>query len=81
LLQQIAGDKGATPAQIALAWVLPQKPWFVPIPGTTKLHRLEENLGALEVELTSGDLQRIEAAAAQIQGERVPEQVKSLFGR
>ncbi|WP_116200179.1 aldo/keto reductase [Amycolatopsis circi] len=81
LLQQIAGDKGATPAQIALAWVLAQKPWFVPIPGTTKLHRLEENLGALDVELTSGDLQRIEAAAASIHGERVPEGFKSLFGR
>ncbi len=83
LLQQIADDKGATPAQIALAWVLAQKPWFVPIPGTTKLHRLEENLGALDVELTFGDLQRIEAAAAQIQiqGERVPERLKSLFGR
>ncbi|MFD5391527.1 aldo/keto reductase [Streptomyces sp. NPDC127074] len=83
LLQQIADDKGATPAQIALAWVLAQKPWFVPIPGTTKLHRLEENLGALDVELTFGDLQRIEAAAAQIriQGERVPERLNSLFGR
>jgi aryl-alcohol dehydrogenase-like predicted oxidoreductase len=83
LLQQIADDKGATPAQIALAWVLAQKPWFVPIPGTTKLHRLEENLGALDVELTPGDLQRIEETAAQIQiqGGRVPEQLKSLFGR
>jgi len=83
LLQQIADDKGATPAQIALAWVLAQKPWFVPIPGTTKLHRLEENLGALDVELTTGDLQRIEETAAQIQiqGGRVPEQLKSLFGR
>ncbi|WP_275294690.1 aldo/keto reductase [Amycolatopsis sp. La24] len=83
LLQQIAGDKKATPAQIALAWVLAQKPWFVPIPGTTKLHRLEENLGALDVELTPGDLQHIEEAAAQIpiRGERVPEQLKSLFGR
>ncbi|GAA1031357.1 MULTISPECIES: aldo/keto reductase [Amycolatopsis] len=81
LLRQIAGDKGATPAQIALAWVLAQKPWFVPIPGTTKPHRLEENLGALDVELTPSDLQRIEAAAANIQGERVPEGFKSLFGR
>ncbi|MER8156442.1 aldo/keto reductase [Streptomyces sp. NPDC094472] len=83
LLQQIADDKGATPAQIALAWVLAQKPWFVPIPGTTKLHRLEENLGALDVELTPGDLQCIEETAAQIhiQGGRVPEQLKSLFGR
>ena len=81
LLQQIADDKGATPAQIALAWVLAQKPWFVPIPGTTKLHRLEENLGALDVELTLDDLQRIEAAANHIQGERVPERLQSLFGR
>ena len=81
LLRQIAGDKGATPAQLALAWVLAQQPWFVPIPGTTKLHRLEENLGALDVELTPGDLQRIEEAANDIQGERVPEGLKSLFGR
>ncbi|TVT27467.1 aldo/keto reductase [Amycolatopsis rhizosphaerae] len=83
LLRQIADDKGATPAQIALAWVLAQKPWFVPIPGTTKLHRLEENLGALDIELTPGDLQRIEETAARIhiQGGRVPEQLKSLFGR
>ncbi|MER5557591.1 aldo/keto reductase [Streptomyces sp. NPDC002506] len=83
LLQRIADDKGATPAQIALAWVLAQKPWFVPIPGTTKPHRLEENLGALDVELTAGDLLRIEEAAAdiRIQGERVPEQLRSRFGR
>lgn len=83
LLQQIGDDKKATPAQIALAWVLAQKPWFVPIPGTTKLHRLEENLGALDVELTPGDLQRIEEAAARIpiHGERVPQQFKSMFGR
>ena len=81
LMQQIAGDKGTTPAQIALAWVLAQKPWFVPIPGTTKLHRLEENIGALDVELTSDDVQRIEAAAAKVQGARVPEQFKSMLGR
>ncbi|GAA1195535.1 aldo/keto reductase [Pseudonocardia alaniniphila] len=81
LLRQIADDKGSTPAQIALAWVLAQQSWFVPIPGTTKIHRLEENVGALDVELTSGDLQRIDAAANQVQGERVPEQLKSLFGR
>ncbi|MFT3765435.1 MAG: aldo/keto reductase [Minicystis sp.] len=83
LLQQIADDKRATPAQIALAWVLAQKPWFVPIPGTTKLHRLEENLGALDVELTSGDLQRIEEASAEIriQGARVPERLQAQFGR
>ena len=83
LLQQIADDKQATPAQIALAWVLAQKPWFVPIPGTTKLHRLEENLGALDVELTRGDLQRIEDASAKIriQGARVPERLQGQFGR
>ncbi|UKD58622.1 aldo/keto reductase [Amycolatopsis sp. FU40] len=81
LLKQIAGDKGATPAQFALAWVLARKPRFVPIPGTTKLHRLEERLGALDVELTPGDLQRIEEAANDIQGERVPEGLKALFGR
>ncbi|AKV00083.1 Aldo-keto reductase [Labilithrix luteola] len=83
LLQRIANDKGATPAQIALAWVLAQKPWFVPIPGTTKLERLKENLAALDVELTSADLQRIEEAAAQIriQGARVPAQLQSGLGR
>lgn len=83
LLQQTADDKGATPAQIALAWVLAQKPWVVPIPGTTKLHRLEENLGALDIELTTGDLHRIEEAAAniRIQGARVPEELQSRFDR
>ena len=71
------------PAQIALAWVLAQKPWFVPIPGTTKLHRLEENRGAVDLDLTCGDLQRIEKAAAQIQiqGKRFPEQLQTLLGR
>ncbi len=83
LLQQIADDRRATPAQIALAWVLAQRPWFVPIPGTTKLHRLEENLGALDVGLTPGDLQRIEEASAsiRIEGARVPEQLRAQFGR
>ncbi|MEU6125243.1 aldo/keto reductase [Streptomyces sp. NPDC047123] len=83
LLRQIADDKGATPAQIALAWLLAQKPWCVPIPGTTKPHRLEENLGALDVELTTGDLHRTEEAAAdiRIQGDRLPEQWQSRFGR
>jgi aryl-alcohol dehydrogenase-like predicted oxidoreductase len=82
-LQQVADDKGATLAQIALAWVLAQKPWFVPIPGTTKLARLDENLAALDVELTSGELKRIEDAAAQIQiqGARFPAQLQSHFGR
>ncbi|MFB7719990.1 aldo/keto reductase [Nocardia sp. NPDC056100] len=81
LLRQIADDRAATPAQIALAWVLARRPWFVPIPGTTKAHRLDENLGALDIELTSGDLGRIEAAANDIHGERVPERLKSMFGR
>ena len=74
LLKRIAAAKHATPAQIALAWLLSQKPWIVPIPGTTKLHRLEENLGAAAVELTAGDLARIEDAAARIvvQGDRLP---------
>src|SRR5512138_1434430 len=66
LLSNIAGRKKATPAQIALAWLLAQKPWIVPIPGTTKLHRLDENIGAVDVELTPGDLQEIESAASKI---------------
>lgn len=75
LLKRIAEEKKETPAQIALAWLLAQKPWIVPIPGTTKLHRLEENIGAAEVELTTRDLAEIERAAAEIQieGERYPE--------
>jgi aryl-alcohol dehydrogenase-like predicted oxidoreductase len=74
LIGAIAAAKGATPAQIALAWLLAQRPWIVPIPGTTKLHRLEENLGAAEVELTQGDLARIDQALAtvEVQGERYP---------
>ena len=77
LLKRIAERKHATPAQIALAWLLAQKPWIVPIPGTTKLHRLEENLGAVNVHLTPDDLNEIENAAAQIKvhGARLPEQV------
>jgi aryl-alcohol dehydrogenase-like predicted oxidoreductase len=67
LLTRIAAEKKATPAQIALAWLLAQQPWIVPIPGTTRLHRLEENLGAVDVELTATDLREIERAAAQIQ--------------
>ena len=66
LLKRIAGEKKATPAQIALAWLLAQKPWIVPIPGTTKLHRLEENLAAADVELTASDLAEIARAAAAI---------------
>lgn len=83
LLHQIAASKQATPAQIALAWLLAQKPWIVPIPGTTKLHRLEENLGAVNIELTSDNLHEIEAAAAkiQIQGARLPEAALKLSGR
>ncbi|HUD93294.1 aldo/keto reductase [Sphingobium sp.] len=83
LLTRIARDKGATPAQIALAWLLAQKPWIVPIPGTTKLHRLEENLAAADVELTRDDLAGIEAAAAAIaiQGERYPAPLMATIGR
>jgi aryl-alcohol dehydrogenase-like predicted oxidoreductase len=66
LVKAIAARKGATPAQVALAWLLAQKPWIVPIPGTTKLHRLEENLGGADVQLTADDLREIEQAAARI---------------
>jgi aryl-alcohol dehydrogenase-like predicted oxidoreductase len=83
LLGEIAKRKNATPAQIALAWLLAQKPWIVPIPGTTKLKRLEENLGAVEIELTRDDLREIESAASQIevQGARYPEHLEQLTGR
>lgn len=83
LLSRIAGQKNATAAQVALAWLLARKPWIVPIPGTTKLHRLEENLGAAEVELTADDLSEIERAAAEIkvEGERYPEQLMKTIGR
>ncbi len=83
LLGDIARRKKATPAQIALAWLLAQKPWIVPIPGTTKLHRLEENLGATSVELTSDDLREIDSASSQIpvQGARYPEHLQKLVGR
>jgi aryl-alcohol dehydrogenase-like predicted oxidoreductase len=76
----MAGRKKATPAQIALAWLLAQKPWIVPIPGTTKLHRLEENLGAAEIELTKDDLSEIEVAASRItiEGARYPEHLERL---
>ena len=82
LLTRIGNEKGATPAQIALAWLLAQKPWIVPIPGTTKLHRLEENIGAVNVELTADDLRAIDEAAAkiQIQGERYPEALEKMTG-
>lgn len=83
LLGIIAERKKATPAQIALAWLLAQKPWIVPIPGTTKLHRLDENIGAVSLELTSDDLREIDNAAAQItvQGARYPEKLEQLTGR
>lgn len=83
LLKRIAERKHATPAQMALAWLLAQKPWIVPIPGTTKLHRLEENLGAANVELTPDDLCEIEDAASKItiQGARLPEAVLKLSER
>jgi aryl-alcohol dehydrogenase-like predicted oxidoreductase len=83
LLQKIAERKKATPAQIALAWLLAQKPWIVPIPGTTKLHRLEENLGAAAVELTPDDLREIETASSKIkvEGARYPEAIERMTGR
>ena len=83
LLAAIAGRKNVTPAQLALAWLLAQKPWIVPIPGTTKLHRLEENLGAASVELSADDLREIANAAAKIevQGARYPDHLQRLVGR
>src|SRR2546430_2498667 len=83
LLAKIAERKKATPAQIALAWLLAQKPWIVPIPGTTKLNRLEENIGAASIELTPDDLRQIDSAAAKIpvQGERYPENLQKLINR
>jgi len=83
LLASIAERKKATPAQIALAWLLAQKPWIVPIPGTTKRHRLDENIGALAVELTPDDLRAIYDAASKItvQGARYPEKLEQMTGR
>jgi aryl-alcohol dehydrogenase-like predicted oxidoreductase len=83
LIGKFALQKKATPAQIALAWLLAQKPWIVPIPGTTKLHRLEENIGAAAVELTREDLRQLDAAASKIavQGARYPEALQKLVGR
>lgn len=83
LLQRIAKQKNATPAQIALAWLLAQKPWIVPIPGTTKLSRLDENIGAVEFELSNDDLQEIEQAAStiKIEGDRYPERLEQMTGR
>jgi aryl-alcohol dehydrogenase-like predicted oxidoreductase len=83
LLARIAAEKRATPAQVALAWLLARKPWIVPIPGTTKLHRLEENLGGADVALTAGDLREIEQAASRItvHGERYPESSQRMIDR
>ncbi|MGN6293280.1 MAG: aldo/keto reductase [Chitinophagaceae bacterium] len=83
LIGDIAKSKNATPAQIALAWLLAQKPWIVPIPGTTKLSRLEENIGAVSIELTPENLQEINNAASSvtIQGNRYPEQLSKLVGK
>src|SRR5579863_706873 len=82
LLGEIAKAKNATPAQIALAWLLAQKPWIAPIPGTTKLNRLEENIGAVDVRLSPEDLRNIDAAASQIkvEGERYPERLEKMTG-
>jgi len=83
LLAKIAADKGATAAQVALAWLLAQKPWIVPIPGTTKLHRLDENLGATGLILSAGELENINRsfAAVTVQGERYPENLRAMTGR
>jgi len=83
LLDRFAQQKKATPAQIALAWLLAQKPWIVPIPGTTKLHRLEENIGAADLQLAPDDLRELEIAASKIalQGARYPEELQKLVGR
>ena len=83
LIKAVAERKGATPAQVALSWLLAQKSWIVPIPGTTKLHRLEENLGSVDVELTAADLSEINGAASKIEikGERLPEAALKMTGR
>ena len=83
LLTRIGAQKGATPAQIALAWLLAQKPWIVPIPGSRKLERLDENIGAAAVELTPDDLREIDSALAQmtIQGDRYAPALKALTSR
>ena len=83
LLKRVAADKGATPAQIALAWLLAQRPNIVPIPGTTKLHRLEENIGAADIALTDADLREIDEGASHIQaeGDRYAPQQMAMVGR
>ena len=82
-LKTFAERNNATPAQIALAWLLAQKPWIVPIPGTTKRHRLQENLGAAQIQLTADDLRDIDRAGSQIEvhGARYPEHLQKLVGR
>ena len=82
LVKAVAERKGATPAQVALAWLLAQKPWIVPIPGTTKLHRLEENLGAVNIEMTESNLKQIDEAASvlKLQGARLPEPMLKMTG-
>jgi aryl-alcohol dehydrogenase-like predicted oxidoreductase len=80
-LQQRIPDKGATPGQIALVWILAQKPWIVPIPDTTKLHRLEENIAAAQIELTEDDLREIEDAQLEAQGHRYLPQQQAMFDR
>jgi aryl-alcohol dehydrogenase-like predicted oxidoreductase len=83
VMTRIAAEKKATPAQIALAWLLARKPWIVPIPGTTKLHRLEENVAAADVTLTASDLREIEGATASItvHGDRYPAHLQARVGR
>jgi aryl-alcohol dehydrogenase-like predicted oxidoreductase len=83
LLQTIATEKQATPAQIALAWLLAQKPWMVPIPGTTKLSRLEENIGSASIHLTAAELKHLDEASAKIpvQSTRYPEHLEKMTGR
>ena len=83
LLREVGAEKGATPAQIALAWLLARKAWMVPIPGTTKLHRLEENLGSVAVELTAINVRAIEEATSKIalEGARLPEGALKMTGR
>jgi aryl-alcohol dehydrogenase-like predicted oxidoreductase len=83
LVKAVAERKGATPAEVALAWLLAQKPWIVPIPGTTKLHRLEENLGAVNVALTENDLRQIDEASSELklEGARLPEAMLKMTGR
>jgi aryl-alcohol dehydrogenase-like predicted oxidoreductase len=83
LLKRMADRKNATPAQIALAWLLAQQPWIVPIPGTTKLRRLEENIAAARIDLTANELSEIERAASaiEVQGARYPEQLQQMVGR